>query len=246
MQLILASASEGRKKLLSLLKIPFKIIPSILDEEKIVGKTPLETLKLRARRKGEEVVEKIIQLSNYPINKLSNKTRRYMLYAIRYLVLSADSGSILDNHLIGKPKDYQDAVRILKTLSGRTHEFVTAVYSIKISIKAGGPSEGSQSELHKEALIKYIPYKTRRLEARDWDTQGTGPEIASSLVTFRKLTNEEIKLYLSLSDYTKYAGGYTVSATPQTFITKIEGSISNVIGLPLEKIIPVLRENQLI
>jgi septum formation protein len=244
MQLILASASEGRKKLLSLLKIPFKIIPSILDEEKIVGKTPLETLKLRARRKGEEVAYSVIrdQLSEISKKKLTTDNRQLTTY----FILSADSGAILDNHLIGKPKDYQDAVRILKTLSGRTHEFVTAVYSIKISIKAGGPSEGSQSELHKEALIKYIPYKTRRLEARDWDTQGTGPEIASSLVTFRKLTNEEIKLYLSLSDYTKYAGGYTVSATPQTFITKIEGSISNVIGLPLEKIIPVLRENQLI
>jgi len=181
MRLILASASEGRKELLSYLKIPFEVIPSNIDEEKIVGKTPLETLQLRARLKGEDVAS-------------SHK---------KAIILSADSGAILDGKLIGRPKDYDDAVRILSTLSGKTHEFITAIYLSQLS-----------------DLKVY----------EDYDT---------SFVTFRKLEKSDIKRYLTITTYTRYAGGYAI-ASAQDFITKIEGSISNVIGLPLEKVIPIL------
>ena len=64
-------------------------------------------------------------------------------------------------------------------------------------------------------------------------------DVDRSYVTFRKMNNEDIKLYLKVTDYTKFAGGYAVSSA-QSFITKIEGSISSVIGLPLEKVIPIL------
>ncbi|MBI4991551.1 Maf family protein, partial [Candidatus Gottesmanbacteria bacterium] len=46
-------------------------------------------------------------------------------------------------------------------------------------------------------------------------------------------------------NYTKYAGGYAI-ASGQNFITRIEGSISNVIGLPLEKVIPILKKDNLL
>lgn len=223
MQLILASQSEGRKKLLSLLKIPFKIIPSTLDEEKIVGKTPLETLELRARRKGEEVVKKIQRVkdsksqNNKPTthNPINQITRTYHLKPKTCFILSADSGAILHDQLIGKPKDYQDAVKILKTLSGKTHEFVTTVYLIRL-------------------IGQIRPIK------KIWQTY------SRTLVTFRQLTDQDIKLYLSLTEYTKYAAGYTLSATPQNFITRVEGSLSNVIGLPLEKVIPLLKSYDLL
>lgn len=224
-QLILASASEGRKELLSYLQIPFEIIPSTLDEEKIVGKNPLETVKLRARLKGKNV-----------FNKLLKNPRAYSLVPSAYLILSADSGVIIDNQLIGKPKDYQEAKEIFMTLSGKTHEFVTAVYIIKSSKlkvqnaklsprqKAGDPAKAGQFRIQK---------------GEKWENY------EKSYVTFRKLTEQDIKRYLSVTNYTKYAGGYAISST-QDFITNIKGSISNVIGLPLEKVIPVLRENKLL
>jgi len=209
MHLALASASVGRKDLLLHLKIPFTTVPSTLDEDKIWGKNPLSTLQLRAKLKGEEVVKKIA-------------TRRYTLDAKCSLILSADSGAIIDNQLIGKPKNYKDAVRILKTLSGKTHEFVTAIYVIIFRHLAG----------------KKIA-STSDTEVKIWQTYDT------SFVTFRKLSDEDIKLYLSLTKYTKFAGGYAL-ASAQNFITKVQGSISNVIGLPMEKVIPIFRENKLL
>lgn len=194
MHLILASASEGRKELLSYLKIPFEIIPSSIDEDKVIGKTPLETIKLRARRKAEDVA-----FSSSSSPKLLKPLKKDQ----ETIILSADSGAILDGELIGRPKDYEDAVRILSTLSGKTHEFITAIYLSQLS-----------------DLKVY----------EDYDT---------SFVTFRRLSKDHIRRYLSITNYTRFAGGYAI-ASAQDFITKIEGSISNVIGLPLEKVIPIL------
>lgn len=245
MQLILASASQGRKKLLKLLKIPFEIIPSTLDEEKIIGKTPLETIQLRARLKSEDVASKLS-------SPKSSKEHTVLQENESILILSADSGAIIDNQLIGKPKDRGDAERILRLLSGTTHEFVTAIYIIRIRLQG---------------------------EINSWRNQKIWQTFDRSFVTLRKLSKEDIKRYLSMNDYSKFAGGYAFSAcpqclspirikvlskkpyyelskelstdncmhgrraSPQDFIIKVEGSLSNVIGLPIEKVLPILKEN---
>lgn len=213
MKLILASVSKGRKYLLSQLKIPFAVLETNLDEDCIVAKNPLETIRLRAKMKAEEALKKITQSANKPINKLSNLTDTYSLLPNASFILSADTEVIFDNKLIGKPKKYDDAVRMLKILSGKTHEVVTAVYIFK------------------------IPKSPRSLNYSF---------ISRSFVTFRKLSEKDIKRYLSLTEYKRFTGGYAVIASPQDFITKIEGSISNVIGLPLEKVIPILEMNKFV
>lgn len=207
-------------------------MPSNINEDKIVEKSLVETVKLRAKLKGEYVAESL--------------TRRYTLDARRYLILSADTEVILGKRLLGKPKDYKDAVRMMKLLSGKTHEVISGFYLVRIQGRALSVWKGFDR----------------------------------SKVTFRKLTKEDIKLYLSITEYSRYTGSYALiacpqclhqliqkvlnpknqfasnpkitphilvmhgrRASPQNFITKIEGSISNVIGLPLEKVIPILREN---
>lgn len=191
-KLILASSSLGRKKLLSYLKIPFTIIPSDLEESKIIGKNPLDTLRLRAKLKSESVARAALAKG----------------FNTAYLILSADSGAILNDQLIGKPKNHADAVRILQTLSGRTHKFVTAVYVIK-----------QQSNISNTVLDTF----------------------SESLVTFRKIKKEEINFYLRVTDFTRYAASYALISA-QNFITRVDGSLSNVIGLPLEIVIPRLRK----
>ncbi|OGG03103.1 hypothetical protein A2W14_04505 [Candidatus Gottesmanbacteria bacterium RBG_16_37_8] len=198
-KVILASASLGRKKMLSYLNVPFNIISSTVEEEKIIGKDPLDTLTLRARLKAENVSDRLARAA---LTKGS---------VTSYLILSADSGAILDRQLIGKPKDRSDAVKILTQLSGCTHLFATAVYIIKIDIN---------KSISKEVIQEGF---------------------AESLVTFRKLSRQDISSYLSLTDYTRYAGSYAL-VSAQDFITNIKGSTSNVIGLPLEIIIPIFKK----
>jgi len=197
MQLILASASEGRKQLLSLFKIPFKVIPSSVDEDKIHAATPLETIQLRAKLKAESIAQEIIN---------SHWTKDF-------LILSADSDADLDGHIVGKARNKKEATQILQNFSGRTH--------IRINIQKN-VARPQQSFHHV------------------WQTYDR------SLVTMKKLTREDIKLHLKLSNYTKYAGAYALFASPVDLISKVEGSLTNVVGLPLDKIIPILKENKLI
>jgi septum formation protein len=64
---------------------------------------------------------------------------------------------------------------------------------------------------------------------------------AETKVTLRKMTGPEVDLYVSRYDFTRFSAGYALSETPWDVITKIDGSYTNAIGLPLEIILPVFR-----
>jgi septum formation protein len=206
--LILASQSAGRRMLLETLKIPFSVMPSNIDEDAIIDPDPIQTIRLRAKMKCEEVTNRI---TNHELRiKNSNSPQQ--------MVLSADSGAILDRVIYGKPKSLENAIDILSALSGRVQTFITVSYII--------------------LLTKDIKNRVKSKVILD--------DIDTSFVTFKKLIREEIDLYLSLTDYKKYAGAYALYTSPQFFIKKIEGSLSSVVGLPLEKVIPLFLKHNIL
>ncbi len=60
-------------------------------------------------------------------------------------------------------------------------------------------------------------------------------------VTLAKLTGPELESYVARYDFTRFAAGYALNETPWDLVTKIDGSYTNVIGLPFEVLLPVLR-----
>ena len=106
MKLILASKSPRRKKILSKLDIPFNVIPSQIDESAIKhNKEPAKYAQTLATMKCEEVSE-----------KFTNHT-----------VIGADTIVVINETILGKPKNKNDAQSMLETLSGQIHEVITAV-----------------------------------------------------------------------------------------------------------------------
>lgn len=103
--IILASRSPRRRELLELAHIPFVCEPSDIDE--IMD----ENLPLNKR------IEKLAYQKALPIFNMHPEE----------IVLGADSIVYIDDEVIGKPKDENDARRILKKLSGRTHQVTTGV-----------------------------------------------------------------------------------------------------------------------
>ncbi len=102
---ILASQSPRRKELMSKDITPsFSIVISDVDESVDSSYSPLKAVEEIAKRKGEKVYH------DYPHD----------------IVISADTIVVIDNLIIGKPKDKEDAKRILHLLSGRMHEVITA------------------------------------------------------------------------------------------------------------------------
>ncbi len=106
MEWILASASPRRKQLLGELVPQFEIIPA-RGEENGQGKTGAALVQTLAAQKAQEVAA-------LPI-------------ATDKAVLGADTVVCLEGEVLGKPKDEEDAARMLSALSGKTHEVYTGV-----------------------------------------------------------------------------------------------------------------------
>lgn len=133
---ILASASPRRRELMKLITKDFVIITSDINEESSYVLPPLEAVKDIAKRKGLKVKE------SHPHD----------------LILSADTIVLLDNKIIGKPIDKEDAKRILKELSGKTHKVITAYCLTKDdkTIENHVISEVTFYKLSDELIERYI------------------------------------------------------------------------------------------
>lgn len=99
--LTLASASPRRKQLLAMLGLPVRVEPSHIPEVPLPGEAP------------------VTYASRLALSKASSVEGEY--------VLGADTTVVLDAHLLEKPADADDALRMLRLLQGRTHEVVTAI-----------------------------------------------------------------------------------------------------------------------
>lgn len=104
-KLILASQSLRRAELLKYLDIPFSIIPSNADETIDLNQPIVEEIKRLAYKKASDVL---------------NRNQEA-------LVLGSDTVVVIDNEILGKPKDKEEAFSMLKKLSNRKHQVITGV-----------------------------------------------------------------------------------------------------------------------
>lgn len=105
--LVLASASPRRSELLRQLGVHFRVLPVDVDETPAPGESPRE----------------------YVVRVASDKAHaaRSALDTDAAPVLAADTAVVIDGRILGKPVDAEDAARMLRALSGRRHEVLTAV-----------------------------------------------------------------------------------------------------------------------
>ena len=105
MNLILASASPRRSQLLRNAGIPFAVDAAHVAEQPLPDEQPLPYAKRLARDKARTVY------GRHPDN----------------VVLGADTVVVVDEHLLEKPANAKEAARMLRLLSGRTHQVITGV-----------------------------------------------------------------------------------------------------------------------
>ena len=119
MQLILASASPRRCELLRQEGFEFTVKPAHVDEIRRAGERPEEFARRLAREKALNIARTA---------------------AAGTLVLGADTIVVVNGEILGKPVDAEDAARMLRVLSGRTHQVITAVCLVQApdTLKAMG------------------------------------------------------------------------------------------------------------
>lgn len=152
-QYILASQSPRRKQLLEWAEIDFKIMLHPTDETYPEGLSPEDVAIHIAIEKAKAVVP-----------KAGGKT-----------VIAADTIVVLNNEIIGKPKDRDDAIQILTKLSGAKHTVITGV-CIASQIKEQHFSDATTVQFHplsdaqiKFYIDKYQPYdKAGAYAIQEW------------------------------------------------------------------------------
>jgi septum formation protein len=151
---ILASQSPRRKQLLEWAEVDFEILVQPTDETFPDGLSPAEAAVYIAKGKADAVQN---------------------IFKTSYTVIAADTIVVLDEQIIGKPKDREDAIAILSQLSGRTHTVITGVV-VANEEKQISFSDATEVEFHpltQEQILfyvdKYKPYdKAGAYAIQEW------------------------------------------------------------------------------
>ncbi|PYL92869.1 MAG: septum formation protein Maf, partial [Verrucomicrobia bacterium] len=179
---VLASSSPRRAALLFDSGFEFETVSPRVAELFDVGLTLRELTLWNAIRKGMSVAQ------THP----------------DAVVLAADTLVALENQIIGKPVDLNEAAQMLRRLSGRTHEVSSAVLIYH-------QTSGKMAVFHDISRVR-----------------------------FHRVSDATIKKYLAKIDPLDKAGAYAAQGNGAEIIAKIEGSFTNVVGLPMEKTITTL------
>lgn len=184
MKIVLGSESPRRRELLSSMGFIFRTLKPEIDES-FDSSLKLETIaEFLSFKKSDALIHKI---------------------DADEILICSDTIVLLENEIIGKPKDKKEAKNILYKLSGKTHLVITGV-----TIR------------NKE---KYITFKDK------------------TEVTFNKLSDSEIDSYLKTNDAMDKAGAYGIQDwIGMIGVQKINGSYTNVMGLPTSKLFPAINK----
>lgn len=182
--IVLASASPRRKSLMEEAGYVFTIVPANIDEENYPpGLHGAELAEWLAVAKARAIC------NQYPDS----------------LVLAADTVVSLGQTLLGKPADADHAWRMLRQLSGSTHQVSTGVAAVRV---------------------------------RDGFSRSTR---VISQVQMSELSDAEIERYVATNDWQGKAGGYGIQDN-DPFVTCIGGSLTNIVGLPMDETREILSQ----
>lgn len=183
--LYLASQSPRRAELLTRLGLTFGRIDLDIPEQRQPNEPATDYVRRVAREKAGAGLLKVMGTAGA-------------------VVLGADTEVILDDEVFGKPVDAADAAAMLRRLSGRTHQAVSAVSVVSASREA-------------QALVV-------------------------TEVSFAELDDDEIAAYVASGEAMGKAGAYGIQGRAEQFVTRLAGSYSAVMGLPLYETARLLRD----
>ncbi|POY37830.1 septum formation protein Maf [Solitalea longa] len=177
LNIILASKSPRRQELLKLMGFDFKVVLKDVDESFPEGLKPEEVAVFIAEKKARAFDDSITD----------------------EVVITSDTIVCINDQILGKPADREEAIKMVNILSGTTHDVITGV-----------------SILRNHQIISFYDI---------------------TKVSFEKLSYEETAFYIDTYQPYDKAGAYGIQEwIGMNKISRIEGSYTNVMGLPTEKL----------
>lgn len=195
-RLILGSSSPRRRELMTRLGMSFEIITPRFHEQHQDHETPRVYTARNAREKARHAA---VMLPSRAHTKG------------RYIVIGCDTIVVLGDAILEKPRDKAEARRMLRRLSGRSHDVFSGLTLLEVESSRHG----------------VIPIREKT-------------KIVRTRVTFKKLSDTEIRSYVDSGEPMDKAGAYGAQGIGAYIIKEIVGSYSNVVGLPLTELCEIL------
>lgn len=194
-KIILASASPRRKELIAYIGENVTIRPADCDET------------LPENTGAREAVEYLSKIKNDAVQKISDKND---------LIISADTVVAVDDKILGKPADKEDARRMMRLLSGKTHQVYTGV-----TISKGG----KEITFSEKTDVVFYELKENEIE-----------EYISTSEPYDKAGGRGWQSQEQRYEWEDKAGGYAIQGTFAKHIKGINGDYYNVVGLPISRL----------
>jgi septum formation protein len=139
-EVILASASPRRKQLLEQMDIEFTIVPKDIHEDFPSDMNPVEVAEYLSRKKADA----------FSTIEIADRT----------LLIAADTIVAIQDEILGKPADKQEAAKMLSMLSGKTHLVVTGVTlrTIKHTVTFSSSTQVTFNELQAAEIDYYLEH----------------------------------------------------------------------------------------
>jgi septum formation protein len=184
-EIVLASSSPYRRKILNQTGLTFTVIPPQYEEDMTISDSPEELVMNLSEGKARSVADRI----DYPA-----------------IVIGSDQVFAFQNIIQSKAEHREEAFNRLKLLAGSCHRLVSGLTVID----------------NTKDIVKTIHNTV--------------------VIHIRKLSDEEINRYLDTGEWIGVAASYRIEGKGVTIIENIEGDYYSVIGLPIFKLITILRE----
>lgn len=217
MNLILASGSPRRHELLTRAQLDFTVMSVDIDETPHVNESPKDYIERMVASKAEAALEQL----NKELNKKLNDRQTDLSASL--IILTADTIGVLADGktVLVKPDSREDAYRMWQQMSDDTHQVWTAVQATQVSLTAKAANHPS----HKPVL--QIVNQQQITERTD--------------VTFIPLTEEMMENYWDSGEPADKAGGYGIQGLGAAWVSRINGSYTNVVGLPLAQTVALIK-----
>ncbi len=180
MHLILASASPRRAELLTAAGYFFEVRPVDIDERVREGERPRAYVERLATEKTARAFDVVAEWTTATVGRSSSAAHG----APEVVVLGADTAVVVDDTILGKPRDVEHGARMLRQLSGRTHQVMTGVSarSATSTVVLVEVTEVTFGQLTEDQIAWYVESGEGRDKAGGYAIQGLGARFVPKIV----------------------------------------------------------------
>ena len=215
MNLILASGSPRRHELLTRAQLDFAVMSVDIDETPKLNESPKDYIERMVASKADAALKQLNKELKANHANCANLSESFIILTADTIGVLADGKTVLV-----KPDSRADAYRMWQQMSDDTHQVWTAVQATQVLLSAkssSSPTSGRAFQIVNQQQI------TERTD-----------------VTFIPLTEEMMENYWDSGEPADKAGGYGIQGLGAAWVSRINGSYTNVVGLPLAQTVALI------